>query len=136
LAHIPQGARVVVRISGLSRQGRSTSLVLDDPLPAGFEIETALGPDDGKGSGEQGSSNGPYSFLGSIDAPLAQESRDDRYVASLNVDGGKAFALAYVARAVTPGDFYLPGAEAHDMYRPLIYARSAGGRATITRAGP
>ena len=136
LAHIAQGERVVVRISGVSRQGRSTSLVLDDPLPAGFEIETALGPDDGKGTGEQGSSNGPYSFLGRLDAPLAQESRDDRYVASLNVEGGKSFAVAYVARAVTPGDFYLPGVEAHDMYRPAVFARSAGGHATITLAGP
>jgi uncharacterized protein YfaS (alpha-2-macroglobulin family) len=136
LARISQGERVVVRIAGVSRQGRSTSLVLDDPLPAGFEIETALGPDDGKGTGEQGSSNGPYSFLGQINAPLAQESRDDRYVAALNVGGGKAFAVAYVARAVTPGDFYLPGAEAHDMYRPQIYARSAGTRLAIAFAGP
>ncbi len=136
LAHIAQGQRVVVRLSGVSKQGRSTSLVLDDPLPAGFEIETALGPDDGKGTGEKGSSNGPYSFLGSIDAPLAQESRDDRYVAALNIDGGKSFSVAYVARAVTPGDFYLPGAEAHDMYRPSIYARSAGSRAAIAPAGP
>jgi uncharacterized protein YfaS (alpha-2-macroglobulin family) len=135
LAHITQGQRVVVRISGVSRQGRSTSLVLDDPLPAGFEIETALGPDDGRGTGQAGSSNGPYSFLGQINAPLAQESRDDRYIASLNVDGGKSFAVAYVARAVTPGDFYLPGADAHDMYRPQVYARSAGGRALIARAG-
>jgi hypothetical protein len=135
LGHITQGERVVVRIAGVSRQGRSTSLVLDDPLPAGFEIETALGPDDGKGSGDAGSSNGPYSFLGQIAAPLAQESRDDRYIAALNVDGGKDFAVAYVARAVTPGDFYVPGAEAHDMYRAAIYARSAGGRTTIARAG-
>jgi hypothetical protein len=136
LAHIAQGARVVVRLSGVSMQGRSTSLVIDDPLPAGFEIETALGPDDGKGDGSQGSSNGPYSFLGQINAPLAQESRDDRYVAALRVDGGKPFAVAYVARAVTPGDFYLPGVEAHDMYHPLIYARSAGGRTDIAAAGP
>jgi len=125
-----------VRLAGVSRQGRSTSLVLDDPLPAGFEIETALGPDDGRGDGEKGSSNGPYSFLGQINAPLAQESRDDRYVASLNVGGGKAYAVAYVARAVTPGDFYVPGVEAHDMYRPQVYARSAGGRASIAFAGP
>lgn len=136
LARLTQGARVVVRIAGVSAQGRSTALVLDDPLPAGFEIEAALGPDDAKGDGQPGSTNGPYSFLGRLDAPLAQESRDDRYVAALNVDGGKSFAVAYVARAVTPGAFYLPGAEAHDMYRPAIYARSAGGRLAIAPSGP
>jgi uncharacterized protein YfaS (alpha-2-macroglobulin family) len=135
LAHVVQGERVVVRIAGASHQGGAASLVLDDPLPAGFEIETALGPDDGKGNGEKGSSNGPYSFLGQIDAPLAHEARDDRYVAALKVAGNKAFAVAYVARAVTPGDFYVPGAEAHDMYRASVYARSAGSRTTIARAG-
>jgi hypothetical protein len=135
LGHLTQGQRVIVLVKGSSRQGRSTSLVIDDPLPAGFEIETALGPDDAEGDGSTGSSNGPYKFLGRLTAPDAQESRDDRYVAAFKVEGGKDFAVAYVARAVTPGEFYLPGAEAHDMYRPNLYARSAGGRTTIAIAG-
>ena len=85
-------------------------LVIDDALPAGFEIETVLGPDDAK--------DGPFKFLGELSAADAQETRDDRYVAAIDLPGGKPFAVAYVARAVTPGDFYLPGAEARDMYRP------------------
>lgn len=136
LANLPQGARVVVRISGESRQGRSTALVVDDTLPAGFEIETTLRPEDAKGDGSSGSTNGPYSFLGQIDDAQAQEARDDRYVAALNVPGGQHFTVAYVARAVTAGDFYLPGAETQDMYRPQIYARSTGGRLHIALAGP
>jgi uncharacterized protein YfaS (alpha-2-macroglobulin family) len=136
LTKLPQGARVIVRLSGQSHQARSTQLVLDHALPAGFEIETRLGPDDARGDGSKGSSNGPYSFLGRIDAPAAAESRDDRYVASMTVDGNQGFSVAYVVRAVTPGRFYLPGVEVRDMYRPSVLARSAGGRLDIEAAAP
>ena len=40
--------------------------------------------------------------------------------------------MAYVARAVTPGDFYLPGAQASEMYHPALFARTAGRRTRIT----
>ena len=136
LSRLAQGERVIVKLSGQSHQERSIALVLDDPLPAGFEIETKLGPDDAAGDGSKGSTNGPYKFLGRLDAPSAQEARDDRYVAALTVANGKSFTIAYVARAVTPGSFYLPGAEAHDMYRAGVYARSAGGRVVIQAPGP
>jgi uncharacterized protein YfaS (alpha-2-macroglobulin family) len=135
LGRLTQGERVIVLIKGASHQGRTSSIVIDDPLPAGFEIETALGPDDAEGNGEAGSSNGPYKFLGRLTSPDAQESRDDRYVAAFKVSGSAGFAVAYVARAVTPGEFYLPGAEAKDMYHPTLYARSGGGRTTIQIAG-
>ncbi len=118
-----QGERLIVRISGSSAQARSTPLVIDDALPAGYEIEMVLGPDDAQ--------NGPFKFLGQLTTANAQESRDDRYVAALNVLGNKSFAVAYVARAVTPGDFYLPGAVARDMYRPTVFARTAGRRTHI-----
>ncbi len=82
-----------------------------------------LGPDDAQ--------NGPFKFLGELSTAKAQESRDDRYVGSVEVQGNKPFAVAYVARAVTPGDFFLPGAVAKDMYRPAVFARTAGRRARI-----
>jgi uncharacterized protein YfaS (alpha-2-macroglobulin family) len=120
---LAQGARVIVRLSGASAQGRSMLTVIDDALPAGWEIETVLGPEDAKA--------GPFAFLGELSAASAQEARDDRYVAALTVGGRQRFAVAYVARAVTPGDFFLPGAEASDMYRPSIAARTAPGRVRI-----
>ena len=118
-----QGDRIIVRISGTNAESRSVPLVVDDALPAGYEIEMVLGPDDAQ--------NGPFKFLGNLTTASVQESRDDRYVASLNLAGGKPFALAYVARAVTPGDFYLPGADVHDMYKPAVFARTAGRRTHI-----
>ena len=124
---LTQGAKVIVRLSGVSGQGRSMLTVIDDALPAGFEVETVLGPEDAQ--------NGPFKFLGQLSAASTQEARDDRYVAALTVPGGKPFAVAYVARATTPGDFFLPGAEVRDMYRPSVAARSAAGRVRIA-AGP
>ena len=60
-----------------------------------------------------------------------QEKRDDRYVAALRTEGNKTFVVAYVVRAVTPGDFFLPGAVVQDMYRPSVNARTAPGRTRI-----
>jgi hypothetical protein len=125
-ASMAQGQRLIVQISGTSAQGRALPLVIDDALPAGWEIEMTLSPDDAQ--------SGPFKFLGTLSSADAQESRDDRFIAAMDVQGGKAFSLAYVARAVTPGDFYLPGAEAHDMYRPTVFARSAGARLKVSAA--
>ena len=108
-------------------QARATALVVDDALPAGFEIETTLGADDAQ--------SGPFKFLGELSAPDVQEARDDRYVAAMDLAGGKTFAFAYVARAVTPGSFFLPAPEARDMYRPTVNARGVSGRVAIA-AGP
>ncbi len=127
LADVKQGDRIIVRIAGSSQQGRTVPLAVDDALPAGFEIESVLGPDD--------ADKGPFKFLGSLTSPKVQESRDDRYVAALDLAGNKTFALAYVVRAVTPGDFYAPGAEILDMYHAGVNARTAGGRLTIVPGG-
>src|SRR5690606_14348246 len=121
------GDRVIVLISGRSEQARSLSLVVDDALPAGFEIETVLGPDDAQ--------HGPFRFLGELTGADVQERRDDRYIAATDLAGGKSFAFAYIARAVSPGDYLLPGAEARDMYRPAITARTDAGRTVIAAGG-
>jgi uncharacterized protein YfaS (alpha-2-macroglobulin family) len=127
LAAVRQGDRVIIRVSGRSEQGRTLALAVNDALPAGFEIETTLGPDDAQ--------KGPFKFLGELTAADAQESRDDRYVAALSLGGNKPFAFAYIARAVTPGSFFLPGVEALDMYHPALSARSAAGRLVVAAAG-
>ena len=56
-------------------------------------------------------------------------------MAALNLPGNQPFTVAYVARAVTPGAFYLPGVEARDMYKPAVFGRSSGGQVVIA-AGP
>jgi uncharacterized protein YfaS (alpha-2-macroglobulin family) len=120
---VKQGDRIIIQLSGVSHQGRSMMMVVDDALPAGYEVEAVLSNDDAKG--------GPYRFLGELTGASVQEKRDDRYIAAMTVPGNKPFNLAYVARAVTPGDFILPGVEARDMYRPFVAARTASGRTVV-----
>ena len=132
---LKQGDRVVIRLAGGLREARSRQVVIDDALPAGFEIESTLTPEDAAGTKDDNgkATAGAFAFLGQLSTASVQEKRDDRYIASLTTGGGKGYVLAYTVRAVTPGDFYLPGAEARDMYRPTVRGRTAAGRARIAR---
>lgn len=122
-SQVEQGQKIMVVISGRTNYAETRPIVVDDALPAGFEIEMTLSRDDAQ--------NGPFSFVGTLSDVDAQEARDDRYVAALDVSANSAFAMAYVVRAVTPGDYYLPGVEVKDLYRADLYARTAGGRLLI-----
>ena len=89
----------------------------------------------------------PFGFLGKLSDTRIAEGRDDRFFASLNLgrrtyrswwdsdDDVKralgSFHVAYIVRAVTPGNFALPAVNVSDMYAPRIYARSTMGRVEI-----
>ena len=123
-SHLTQGDKVIVVITGRSASAQIRAGVIDDALPAGLEIDTLLSNEDTK--------DGPFKFVGQLSTPLAQEARDDRFIAAINTSSAQGFALAYVARAVTQGDFYLPGAEVKDFYRPELSARTQGARMQVT----
>lgn len=125
LSRVAQGARIVVVLDLQSKSAEAHPLVVADLLPAGFEIEAILTPADG---GE----TGPYGWLGELAETRIDEARDDRFVAALDLTGRERYRLAYIVRAVTPGDFAYPGVVAEDMYDPTVFARSAPGRVTVT----
>lgn len=121
-----QGDRIIVAITVKSSEERTTPLIIADLLPAGFEIEAVLRPEDaGK--------TGPYSFLDEVAAPKIAEARDDRFVAALDLYDRRSYTVAYMARAVTPGSFTMPGVVAEDMYRPDTFARTSSRTITIAR---
>lgn len=130
LGDVDQGDQLVVTVQITPDQRRTNPVIVADLLPAGFEIETVLKPADGARDGE---TNGAFAWAGEIDAAKTAEARDDRFVAAIDVRN-EAVRLAYVVRAVTPGDFVMPGVNAEDMYRPDVFARSAPGRVTISTA--
>ena len=122
-----QNDLIVVAIAGATTtQGDHNALIVD-LLPAGFEIENAsIG--DGRDMEE---------ILALIDPTptVHTEIRDDRFVAAVDLTRySPRFQLAYLVRAVTPGEFVLPGAFVEDMYLPDNNSRTSMGRITITPA--
>jgi uncharacterized protein YfaS (alpha-2-macroglobulin family) len=128
LSNVAQGDQLVVSVSVKPEERRLNPVIIADLLPAGFEIETVLRPADGKQSSGR---SGAFSFLGEIANAQTAQAQDDRFVAAIDVLGNTV-TLAYVVRAVTPGEYALPGVVAEDMYRPDVFGRSRAGRVTIT----
>lgn len=132
--NIRQGDRVIVVLSGQPEGARTYPTVLVDLLPAGLEIETVLGPQDGSSTSWDGQvSRGPFAWIGEITPAQVAEARDDRFVASASLRG--SFRFAYIARAVTPGRFTMPAAQVEDMYRPGVMARTGAGAISIAPRG-
>ncbi|MHA6264102.1 alpha-2-macroglobulin family protein [Arenibacterium sp. CAU 1754] len=98
-------------------------LMIDDPLPAGVEIDNP----NLLRSGDIGA----LDWLSPSEATHA-EFRSDRFLAAVDLRGTKQVTLAYIARAVTPGNFHHPAASVEDMYRPRYRARTATGRMVVT----
>ena len=121
-----QGDRLIVAITVGASEMRQTPLVVADLLPAGFEIEAVLRPEDA-------GANGPYRFLGNLVAPNIAEARDDRFVAAFDLYDQKRETVAYMVRVVTPGSFTMPGVVAEDMYRPDTYARTVSRTITVAK---
>lgn len=119
---------VVLTVSASERSGR---LLLEDRLPAGFEIENPRIVASGSVSG--------LDWLKVAVEPRHTEFRDDRFAAAFNLfdhsgelEAGNTFRVAYIVRAITPGTFVHPAATVEDMYRPDRYGRTATGTLTIT----
>jgi hypothetical protein len=95
-----------------------------DLLPAGVEIEnTRL---------VAGGSLKDFAWLGELTPTETTEFRDDRFVAAVNLNDERGqFRVAYLIRAVTPGDFVQPAAFIEDMYRPDRIGRTELSRITI-----
>ncbi|MEW5838835.1 MAG: alpha-2-macroglobulin [Pseudomonadota bacterium] len=138
LTRLPRNERFVVVIEGEARPQVAGDYAVLDLLPAGWEIEGMLRPE-----------QAGYAWLGELSEAQMRQARDDRYLAAISLPNYVmdrsdpdypvrnyntpiwSFKLAYVVRAVTPGRFALPAANAEHMYAPRIRARTAMGTLTI-----
>ena len=127
IGRVRQGDQVAVVLRLSPEERRTNPLIVADLLPAGLEIETVLRPSDGQ---VIDGDSGAFAWIGEIDNAKTVQAQDDRFVAAIDVRE-QAVTLAYLVRAVTPGEFTVPGATAEDMYRPDVTARSAAGRMVI-----
>ena len=120
---VPVGTRLVTVITVTPFGRQAGRLIVDDPLPAGFEIDNP--------SLLRGGDIATLDWLDTATAETAQ-FRQDRFIAAVNRDGDQPFRLAYVLRAVSPGSYHHPAASVSDMYRPDLRARSDAGRVRVT----
>jgi hypothetical protein len=126
LRAVGRNQQVVVLIEGTAKASVDHQALLVDLLPAGFEIENAAirGADGGQ----------LFDFLPPLTESQFEAARDDRFVAAFEVHGNsRGFAFAYLARAVTPGSYVLPGSFVEDMYKPQYHGRLGAGSVTVRR---
>ncbi|ALG72481.1 alpha-2-macroglobulin [Azospirillum thiophilum] len=124
----PAGVRhndlLVVILEGEVGDPLDHSVLVSDPLPAGFEIENVRLANSGQ--------LGKLSWLGELSAVRNVEFRDDRFVAAVDLPkSAPRFRLVYLVRAVTPGDFADPGAQVQDLQRPHLSARTGVSRLRV-----
>ena len=118
------GDRVVTVLEVRPDRGVSGGrLMIDDPLPAGLEIDNANLLREGDIRA--------LDWLGLQDFAEMTEARADRFLAAVDWTSEDTLRLAYVARAVSPGSFHHAAAKVEDMYRPTNRAVSATSRVEI-----
>jgi len=125
LTDVKQGTRLVAVLRIMPWERAEARLMVNDPLPAGFEIDNPNLLRAGDIS--------DLSWLQLDASPQNTEFRQDRFLAAVDWQSDKAFSLAYIVRAVTPGSFHHPAASVEDMYRPQYRANTDAGRVTVVQ---
>jgi uncharacterized protein YfaS (alpha-2-macroglobulin family) len=120
-ARVPRDELLVTVITGEATSPEKQQALIVDLLPAGLEIEnTRLAHSQSKDN---------FAWLPELSETLHEEFRDDRYVAALDLDyGQRQFAVAYLVRAVTPGEYQWPAVFVEDMYKPWYFGRGPLGK--------
>ncbi|SLN33405.1 alpha-2-macroglobulin family protein [Roseisalinus antarcticus] len=116
------GTRLVAVVTVRPFGRQEARLMVDDPLPAGFEIDN---PNLLRGGDISG-----LEWL-EMAEPETAEFRSDRFLAAVDRQSAASFNLAYVVRAVSPGEFHHPAASVEDMYRPQMRAHTDPGLVTV-----
>ncbi|MBI1171034.1 alpha-2-macroglobulin family protein [bacterium] len=123
------GAKVgdrMVAVLEVTPYGRGEArLMVNDPLPAGFEIDN---PDL-----ITGGSLSKLDFLDLATEVTHSEFRQDRFLTAIDRSDNSSFRLAYILRAVSPGTYHQPAASVEDMYRPDLNAHTDEGTVTVNK---
>ncbi|MGJ8597138.1 alpha-2-macroglobulin family protein [Sulfitobacter sp.] len=120
---VASGTRLVTVLEVQSFEDIGARLMVDDPLPGGFEIDNP--------NLLQSGSVKALDWL-KVASPQNVEFRSDRFLAAVDHEGVGKFQLAYVVRAVSPGVYHHPAALVTDMYRPEYRANTGTARLIVT----
>ncbi len=112
------GDLLVARLTIRSEKDIPDALVAD-LLPAGFEVENQHLEHTEKQAGILMDGRTVDDWMAD-ETIHAQEYRDDRYMAALDLDSHRETRLFYLIRVVSPGEFSVPPPFAESMYQPEI----------------
>lgn len=130
-----EGERLVVHLRLRSSERLADALVVDH-LAGGLEIEN-LNLMDSRQLSELVIGETNLDEWRQYGAGMRfEEFREDRYVAAVNLQPGSAIDLYYLVRAVSPGEYLVPGAFVEDMYRPELRAVTAAGKSRLKVVQP
>jgi len=128
LDEIEQNQRYAIVLTVREDASRLGNIVVEDRLPAGFQIENPrLVPSSGPGQ---------LPWFDSAGRPVHTAFGDDRFMAAFSFTNRErrspaTLRMAYIVRAVMPGDYLHAGAKVSDMYRPDRFARTGPGQVRI-----
>ncbi|WP_158319801.1 alpha-2-macroglobulin family protein [Acetobacter cibinongensis] len=142
LTQMHQNDRFIVSIDGDAQKPGSYAVLISDLLPAGWEIEHIITPEeagsaDNESDEDDTKTSKPYNFLKDLTYTENTTARDDRFTAFLHFNTGdvrptkRGFRVAYIARAITPGVFARPETLVTAHERPAIAGRTASSTVTI-----
>ncbi len=118
------GTRLIAVLTVTPSVAAEARLMVNDPLPAGFEIDNP-----------NLLSGGDIRALDWLDVETevqASQFLADRFLAAIDWRTNRPFRLAYIVRAVAPGSYHHPAPLVEDMYRPAYRAIGETGRITVT----
>jgi uncharacterized protein YfaS (alpha-2-macroglobulin family) len=120
---VAAGTRMIAVLRVTPFQDTGARLMVNDPLPAGFEIDNP-----------NLLRSGDIRALDWLDPAETThaEFRADRFLAAIDWRSDDPFTLAYMLRAVSPGRYHHPAATVEDMYRPQYRARTDAGSVRVT----
>jgi uncharacterized protein YfaS (alpha-2-macroglobulin family) len=119
---VKQGEIVVIRTEIESTAGPLQNVVVQVPLPAGLEVENP-----------RLTTTESLPWVASIAEPQHADIRDDRVLFFVDLAAAGKLTFYTVARAITPGQFRLPPAQAEAMYAPSFRATEGMGKFKVTR---
>jgi uncharacterized protein YfaS (alpha-2-macroglobulin family) len=126
IATVQQNARYVVVLKATEATPQFARVSLIDHVPAGFEIDNPRLVSSAE--------TGGLSWISQAANADHTAFRDDRFVAAFErtAKSPVVFQVAYMVRAVSPGDYVLPQAMVEDMYNPDRFGRTGTGAVTVT----
>ena len=123
-SEVKVGTRLVAVLQITPLTGDQARLMVNDPLPAGFEIDNP--------NLLQSGNVRALDFVDFNAYPRMTQFLEERFLAAVDWSGTETFQLAYIVRAVSPGEFHRPAASVEDMYRPAWRARTDAGTIRVT----